>query len=273
MKMNLKLSVEPSESSKSNITLSPIKSAIEKGIPKLPKNYQFIEILGQGAFGQVIKALDTRTDTIVAIKLQRFLEQSNIFEKEIINLKKLADDCDNLACIRESGLFYKKYYIVMDFIQGQTLSKYLEKNKSKIESTFRQIIKTLKKLHSKKFAHMDIKPDNIMVDNNGKVFIVDMGISCFDDKCIGGTNKFLPPDLSFDDISVRERQSADVWAVGKTLARILDVDYVSTDIFKAIVNGETPPPLPKLKISEYLVKVLGLLSVSKTRMSVFRKLK
>lgn len=273
--MKLKLFIEKSDS---NSSKSKSKINFNNGSPlsvnpRLPKNYEFIEILGQGAFGQVIKARDTINNKIVAIKLQRFDGQSNIFEKEIINLKKLSNDCDNLVCIRDSGKFYNKYYIVMDFIQGQTLSKYLSNNKTKIEQIFKQLVSVLKKLHSKKFAHMDIKPDNIMVDKNGKVYIVDLGISCFDNNCVGGTKKFLPPDLSFSDISVRERQSADVWALVMSLASVLNLNNLSDKIYSDILNNKQPKKLPSnLKISEYLKNILGMLSVSKKRMAIFKKL-
>lgn len=88
--------------------------------PRLPNRYDFVQVLCQGAFGQVVKAIDKKTNQIVAIKLQRFKNGTSMFEKEIENLKKISNECDNLVCIIDSGLFYKKYYIVMEFISGNT---------------------------------------------------------------------------------------------------------------------------------------------------------
>lgn len=239
---------------------------------RLPSGYRFVKVLGSGAFGQVVKAIDEKDGTIVAIKLQRFSEHSRIFKKEIANLKKIADSCDNLVCIRDSGLFYKKHYIVMDFIPGQTLTEYAEKNNN-LELIFKELIKSLKKLHSKGFAHMDVKPDNIIISENSKVYLVDLGISCFDNKCIGGTKKFLPPDLSFGDISVKERQRADVWAIGLSFARSIGQSDYAKKVTEQILNDLPTSDIPKnLKISPYLKKVLRLLDVSKKRMTIFKQL-
>lgn len=247
--------------------------SISNNNPKLPKNYEFIKILGQGAFGQVIMAKDNRNNNIVAIKLQRFNDNSTIFEKEITNLKKISNDCDNLVCIIDHGTFYKKFYIVMNYIEGETLDKYLNKNKDKMEDIFRQLIYVVKKLHKKGFAHMDIKPDNIIINNEGKLFLVDLGISCFDNNCVGGSKKFLPPDLSFSNISVKERQKADVWAIALCLALILKQEKNVNNIYQDILNNKKPSDIIiDLNISDFLKKILSMLTVSKKRMKIFKKL-
>jgi hypothetical protein len=78
--------VIPSSSSYSSSSSAPITPTSK---PRIPNRYEFIQILGQGAFGQVVKAIDKETNKLVAIKLQRFEDGDKIFQKEITNLKKL----------------------------------------------------------------------------------------------------------------------------------------------------------------------------------------
>lgn len=262
-----------SSNSKSDSSQSVIQTPTSK--PRLPEGYDFIQELGHGAFGQVVKAFDKKRNKMVAIKLQRFPEHEKIFEKEISNLTKLSNDCENLVCIIDSGLFYKKHYIVMEFISGKTLTKYMNENKNSkmLEYIFRQLITVVKKLHAKGFAHMDIKPDNIIIDSNDKVYLVDLGLACFDNICEGGTKKFLPPDLSFGNISVKERQKADVWAIGFSLAKIINQEEYAKNVFKDIENDKDFDDIPSnIKLSEYLKQVLRLLSPKKQRMKIFKSI-
>lgn len=262
--------VIPSSSSYSSSSSAPITPTSK---PRIPNRYEFIQILGQGAFGQVVKAIDKETNKLVAIKLQRFEDGDKIFQKEITNLKKIADKCDNLVCIIDSGLFYKKHYIVMDFIAGDTLTKYAEKNPKLIENTIKQLVFATKKLHKAGFAHMDIKPDNIMIDSNGKLYLVDLGLSCFtDSQCQGGTKKFLAPDLGFDDFSVKGRQQADVWAIGYSVARIMDKEEYAEKVSNTLERGvESDMPVPKME-SKYLSQAIQLLLPIKQRMKIFKQM-
>lgn len=153
----------------------------------------------------------------------------------------------------------------------ETLTKYAEKNNHKLlENAFRQLISTTKKLHKAGFAHMDIKPDNMIIDSNGKLYLVDLGISCFTDKeCHGGTKLFLPPDLGFNDFSVKGRQQADVWAIGFSLAFVLDeLDYAKDKKENLI----SQPKMQKKIRNEYLKKVMSLLTFASDRMVIFKKL-
>ncbi len=244
-------------------------------VKKLPEGYELIKELGQGAFGSVVKAYDKKREKFVAIKLQKFEEHDKVFKKEIENLKKISNDCENLVCIIDYGLFYKKHYIVMDFIDGMRLDKYIEENPNEITYLFQQLVKATKKLHSKGFAHMDIKPENIMVDSNSKLHLVDLGLACFDNNevCEGGTKKYLAPDMAFGDYSVKERQKADVWAIGLSLAKILKEEKYAKKRFELIQKDEDVSLIiVEQNYEKSLQKVLELLSPKKERMKLFKTL-
>lgn len=273
-KLVIEQSKSSSTSSKSNQIETPKSTSNEK--QKLPNGYEFIQVLGSGAFGQVIKALDKKNNKLVAIKLQRFPEHDKIFQKEIENLKKVANDCKNLVCIVDSGYFYKKHYIVMEFISGKSLTEYAKQEKNNVillESIYKQLILAVKKLHSFGMAHMDIKSDNIIIDSNGDLHLVDLGLSCFiDGKCVGGTKKYISPDLGFDDFTVKGRQQDDMWAIGYSLAKVLNFEYYARQVYKDIENNhKTTISIPEIK-SEYLKQILKLLSPIKDRVKIFKKL-
>lgn len=250
---------------------------------RLPQRYKFIELLGEGAFGQVIKAIDKETDNVVAIKLQKLDNGDKIFEKEIKNLERISNICENLVCIIDSGLFYKKYYIVMNYISGKTLSEYAKtllqspKNTKNtillIENVFKQLVKVTKKLHKAGFAHMDIKPANIIIDSNNILYLVDLGLSCFiDSECRGGSMKYLSPDLASNDFSIKGRQEADVWAIGYTLAKILEEEDYAEEVSKDIKQNMEPDVKPPKMKTNYLENILKLLSPKKERMKIFKNL-
>ena len=276
--MKLKLNISKSKSDSTNIIKTPTLM-LAPLVPKspvhmsLPLRYKYIEILGQGAYGLVVKAMDTQSGNVVAIKLQKH-DKNKEFEKEIENLKWVSDKCKNLVCILDHGTHYGKLYIVMEFIKGMDMDKYIHKNHGNkiIESLFKQLISAVKLLHSHGLAHMDIKPANVMVDTMGSVRLVDLGLSCFQEPCVGGTTKYIPPDV-FGNPSVSERKRADMWAVGGSLAAVLGRNDILISRTNELLAGSKMLPLPtNLKITPYLTRILGLLTESKKRAGIFKTL-
>ena len=232
-----------------------------------PDGYEYIETLGAGAFGKVVKAIDKKTNKLVAIKLQTWEEDTNIFLKEIENLRKISNKCENLVCIIDSGIYTKgKYYIVMNYIDGQSLDIYVNKNPTFLLNAFKQLTAAVLKLHKAGIAHNDIKPDNIMVDSKGKLYLVDLGLSCFrDSECIGGTAGFIAPDLDPNDYSVKGRQASDIWAIGYTFAYIMKKQNYADEVWRYInekIHAKSTNPL----------FLLDLLAPVEKRMKVFKKL-
>lgn len=249
------------------------KNDIKDDITDVPIGYRFIKLLGAGSFGYVVKAMDLQRDELVAIKIQKNVKDFDIFESEIENLKKISNDCDNLVCIKDYGIYNGNIYIVMDFIEGDNLRKFVEKYKTNVfvlhrmlEKLFKQLIKAVKKLHSKNMAHMDIKPENIMVDKNEKLFLVDLGLACISEPCIGGTKKYMPPDIPFV-ASVKDRQSADVWSLAASLAVLLDEE----DLLKKR-RKYYEDQFQILKMPMYLQLILSMLVEDKKRMKIFNGL-
>lgn len=134
----------------------------------------------------------------------------------------------------------KKIYIVMDYLQGGTLSELLDESESglpleRVRIYFRGLLSAIHYCHEvKNIAHRDIKPENIMLDKYGEVYLCDFGVSEFfkssNDLLSGGTKGtylFMAPEMVNPDKNkqiIRGRQG-DIWAAGVTLFNLLTGKY------------------------------------------------
>jgi tRNA A-37 threonylcarbamoyl transferase component Bud32 len=166
------------------------------------KRYVLKKKLGEGAFGAVFKAFDTQNnDQVVAIKLQTVRSSSNkkLFGEEIKNLQKISGACSSLVCIMDFGVFSESadlVFIVMDMAVGVSLTDYYREDLKIRQKNYTiehclfialQILKGLHILHINNVAHLDIKPDNIIIDpETMNVKIIDLGLACIQRKCSGG---------------------------------------------------------------------------------------
>jgi len=153
-------------------------------IGKLVADYNIIEKIGQGGMGEVYKAVHTKLDQTVAVKVlsseyslnpsmrKRFINEARIQAKfshpNMVNIFNLIEQDNNV-------------FIVMEYINGGTLEGHLEQNGvlSQDESIkiSLQVLSALQFMHSKGVVHRDIKPSNIMFTDTGVVKVTDFGIA------------------------------------------------------------------------------------------------
>ncbi len=162
-------------------------------------HYHILEKLGEGGMGVVYKAQDTKLDRLVALKfLPEELSQSSSDSARFLQEAKAAASLNhpNICTIHgieeaenpstpaiqmaSESLGVKKQFIVMEFVDGQTLG---EKSKSQIPNLKTaidigiQIADGLAAAHEKGITHRDIKPDNIMIRKDGIAQIMDFGLA------------------------------------------------------------------------------------------------
>lgn len=83
------------------------------------------------------------------------------------------------------------YYIIYKYIDGITLDKFVSSSYLEIVNILIDLCNILEKIHMKKIAHCDLKPENIMLDKNNKVFLLDYGTcSFFGEKCLYGSSRY-----------------------------------------------------------------------------------
>jgi len=150
----------------------------------LGNRYEIIEKIGGGGMSNVYKAKCNVLNRFVAIKILRdelisdpeFVEK---FKQESLSAASLAHP--NIVNIYDTGIDGDIYYIVMEYIKGETLKKYINrKGRLSEHETLRiskQVAEALKHAHSNNIVHRDIKPHNILLTEEGTAKVTDFGIS------------------------------------------------------------------------------------------------
>jgi len=199
----------------------------------LEDRYKINDLLGQGGFGAVYKAIDLRLNILCAIKesfdvsetatRQFRREASMLAELRHPNLPRVTDYFD----LRAKGL-----YLVMDFIEGEDLGTKLIKNgggftQEQVTPWLRQICDALDYLHSHNppIIHRDIKLQNIIVTKDNIATLVDFGLAKFYDPsrpttmgAQGGTPGFSPIEQYGQG---KTDQRSDIYSLGATIYTLL----------------------------------------------------
>jgi TolB-like protein/lipoprotein NlpI len=150
---------------------------------KTISHYKILEKLGEGGMGAVYKAQDTKLDRLVALKfLPKHLlcdeEAKQRFEQEAKAASAL--DHPNIATIYEIDEVGGECFISMTYIEGNCLKELIKANTFSIEEILNiaiQIAEGLNAAHRRGIVHRDIKPDNLMLSNDGLVKIFDFGLA------------------------------------------------------------------------------------------------
>jgi eukaryotic-like serine/threonine-protein kinase len=144
--------------------------------------YQILSILGKGGMGEVYKARDTRLNRTVAIKvLPRHLsERADLrqrFEREARAIASL--DHPHICALHDIGHDQGTDFLVMQYLEGETLSQQLRKGPLPTEEALRysiEIAGALEQAHRKGVTHRDLKPGNIMLTEAGAK-LLDFGLA------------------------------------------------------------------------------------------------
>ncbi len=150
----------------------------------LGNRYEILQLLGEGGMGAVYKARDRALDRIVALKTIRPERASHPeilqrFKQELILARQVTHK--NVIRIFDLGEAEGIKFITMDYIEGQDL-KALMKQRGKFPpeeaiGIIQQVCRALQAAHAEGVVHRDLKPQNIMVDAQGKVSVMDFGIA------------------------------------------------------------------------------------------------
>ncbi|HYX48754.1 MAG TPA: WD40 repeat domain-containing serine/threonine-protein kinase, partial [Ktedonobacteraceae bacterium] len=205
----------------------------------LKQRYRIISQVGKGGFGAVYKAADLQFgNRQVAIKemsqsslsQQELIEATESFKREALLLAGLTHP--NLPRIYEQFTDVGRWYLVMDFIEGETLEEYLGKlpgSKLPVERVLEigiQLCMVLEYLHMRQppIIFRDLKPSNVMVTSHGHIYLIDFGIArhfkpgqAKDTTALGSTGYAAPEQYGKAQTTPR----ADIYALGATLHQLL----------------------------------------------------
>ncbi|WDC84047.1 protein kinase [Caloramator sp. mosi_1] len=146
--------------------------------------YIIVEQIGEGGMAVVYKAKDQLLNRYVAVKVlkQEFTQDEDFvkkFKRESIAAASLTHP--NIVSIFDVGEQDNIYYIVMEYIKGQTLKEYIKSNGKigykRVLDIILQIAMALENAHKNGVVHRDIKPHNIVVTEEGTIKVTDFGIA------------------------------------------------------------------------------------------------
>jgi tRNA A-37 threonylcarbamoyl transferase component Bud32 len=158
---------------------------VTTGIRQILDKYELLEKVGQGGMAIVYRGRDTTLRREVAVKvLHRHLadhkEARDRFEREAQAVAKLRHE-NILEIFDFSGVESEDSYIVTEFIDGQTLKQFTSEHQIRFPEVGAmitvQICRALSHAHSLGVLHRDVKPENIMIRNDGVVKLTDFGIA------------------------------------------------------------------------------------------------
>lgn len=144
--------------------------------------YEILSAAGAGGMGEVYRAKDTRLDRIVALKvlpsaLASDPEKRQRFEREARSISTLSHP--HICTLHDIGQQDGVDYLVLEYLEGETLEKKLEKGSLPVQDVLKYAIEladALDKAHRQGIIHRDIKPGNIMLTKSG-VKLMDFGLA------------------------------------------------------------------------------------------------
>lgn len=151
----------------------------------LGTRYELLERVGMGGMAVVYKAMDKMLNRYVAVKILReeFKENEEFIRRFKVESQAAASlSHQNIVQIYDVGEENGLHYIVMELLEGETLKQYMISKGGKLsrrEATnfSMQICRALEHAHSKHVVHRDIKPQNIVLTESGKIKVADFGIA------------------------------------------------------------------------------------------------
>jgi serine/threonine protein kinase, bacterial len=146
-------------------------------------HYRLIELLGRGGMGEVWRAHDTHIDRVVAIKiLPAEISKDEVFQtrfrREAHAAARLRSP--HLVPIHTHGEIDGRLFVDMQLIEGRDLQSILDRGPlppARAVSIIEQIAKALNAAHKVGLLHRDVKPSNILIDDDGDAYLIDFGIA------------------------------------------------------------------------------------------------
>ena len=235
--------------------------------------YEIIRPLGRGGMGEVYLARDLRLGRLVAVKL--WTTQKPDLDERFLAEARATARChhENIVVMHEVGAHGRQPYMVLEYLEGQTLWQWMIDHAATAEPPARvpparaadlmlPVVRALAYAHDQGIVHRDLKPENVMLTRAGTIKVLDFGIAKWveapapdpgpagDDAGpitgstgLVGTRSYMSPEqLRLDAVDHR----ADVWAVGIMLLELVTgvhpvLDAPAPQLAQAAIADELTP--------------------------------
>ena len=204
---------------------------IAKG-DKINERYQVIRTIGEGGMANVYLAHDTILDRDVAVKIlrgdlandEKFVRR---FQREAISASSLTHP--NIVEMYDVGEDDGKYFIVMEYVEGKTLKSLIKKRGAltlpEVIDIMLQLTNGIACAHDSYIIHRDIKPQNVLILDDGRVKITDFGIAMAmnnheltQTNSVMGSVHYLPPEQANGNGSTIK---SDIYSLGILMYELL----------------------------------------------------
>jgi serine/threonine protein kinase/predicted Zn-dependent protease len=250
-------------------TLADSSQALQPG-HILGGRYEILELLGQGGMGAVYKARDREVDRLVALKVIRpeLAMHPNVlqrFKQELILARQVTHK--NVIRIFDLGEAEGAKFISMEYVEGLDLKSLLvERGKLGSEEAagiIEQVCRALDAAHAEGVIHRDLKPQNIMVDKQGRVVVMDFGIARSREMpgltqtgVVVGTPEYMSPEQAKgEEIDAR----SDLFSLGIIFYQLLTgkSPYAATTSLAALLKRTHERAVPPAKLDPTIPKFLN----------------
>ena len=196
------------------------------------ERYEVIKSIGEGGMANVYLAKDTILDRDVAVKVLRgdlsnddkFIRR---FEREALSVSKLSHP--NIVEVYDVGEENEQHYIVMEYIDGKTLKQLLYKRKTltteEVIDIMTQLTDAIAHAHESYIIHRDIKPQNIMILDDGSIKVTDFGIAIAmnatqltQTNSVMGSVHYIPPEQANGKSATVK---SDIYSIGIMMYELL----------------------------------------------------
>jgi serine/threonine protein kinase/Tol biopolymer transport system component len=220
--------------------------------------YEIVAPLGAGGMGEVYRAIDSRLDRTVAIKVLRphYLQSDAArqrFDREARAISKL--NHPHVCTLYDVGHQDDIDFLVMEYVEGETVAQRLQRGAIPVDQAIRfgsQIADALHRAHRQGIVHCDLKPANIILTRGG-IKLLDFGLArldvaeAADDRVLMGTPQYMAPE------QLERRQAdarSDIFACGAVLYEMVTgarafSGSTQAEVISAILHEE-PTPLTRL---------------------------
>ncbi|XP_043086051.1 calcium/calmodulin-dependent protein kinase IGb isoform X2 [Puntigrus tetrazona] len=193
----------------------------KKSTDNIQDVFEFMEVLGSGAFSEVFMVKERKTGKLFALKCVKKKNKRDInLENEIAVLRKIKHD--NVVCLEDFYESRTHYYLVMQLVSGGELfDRILDRgmySEADASLVIRQVLEAVSYLHKNGIVHRDLKPENLLYyspDENSKIMISDFGLSKMEDNGVMSTACGTPGYVAPEVLAQKPYSKAvDCWSIG-----------------------------------------------------------